>query len=67
MTAVNLAAVQADEWCCCLFEQRFAVSHVAFLGTAASSCGGSCPPIAVPRPHRTASLLKDVGFCSLSQ
>lgn len=71
MTAANLAAVQADEFCCCLSEQRFAVSHEAFLGTAAASdggsCGGSCPAVAVPRPQRTAALLKDVGFCSPSQ
>lgn len=40
-TAVNLAAVQTDKFCC-LFKQWFAVSHLAFLGTAVLSSTGSC-------------------------
>lgn len=38
---MNLAAVQTDEFCR-LFRQWFAVSHLAFLGTAALSSTGSC-------------------------
>lgn len=64
--AMNLAAVQADEFCC-LFKQWFAVSHLAFLGIVALSNRGSwdrsCPTVALPsmKPQRTASFLKDEG------
>lgn len=51
-TAMNVAAVQTDEFCCCLFKQWFAVLHLAFLGIAALSNRGphdrSCPAVALP-------------------